>query len=87
MLPAALPAILEGLKQGSTFAWRLLMAGELLFYTLSLGNLLEEGRDLNDISQVIAVMLLIIIIGVAIDSLIFGPLERLVRARWGLQGA
>jgi NitT/TauT family transport system permease protein len=87
MLPAALPAILEGLKQGWTFAWRSLMAGELLFYTLSLGNLLEEGRDLNDISQVIAVMLLIIIIGVAIDSLIFGPLERRVRARWGLQGA
>lgn len=87
MLPAALPAILEGLKQGWTFAWRSLMAGELLFFTLSLGNLLEEGRDLNDVSQVIAVMLVIIIIGVAIDSLIFGPLERRVRARWGLQGA
>ncbi len=86
ILPAAMPSILHGLKQGWTFAWRSLMAGELLFFTLSLGNLLEQGRDLNDASQVIAVMLVIIVIGVAIDSLIFGPLERRMRVRWGLQG-
>lgn len=85
ILPAAMPAILNGLKQGWTFAWRSLMAGELLFYSLSLGNLLQTGRDLNDASQIMAVMLVIIAIGVAIDSLIFGPLERRVRERWGLQ--
>ena len=84
ILPAALPAILNGLKQGWTFAWRSLMAGELLFYSLSLGTLLQTGRDLNDASMVRAVMALIIIIGVAIDSLIFAPLERRVRERWGL---
>src|SRR5437588_9159316 len=84
ILPAAMPAILNGLKQGWTFAWRSLMAGELLFFTLSLGNLLQTGRDLNDASQVIAVMVVIIVIGVAIDSLVFGPLERRVRDRWGL---
>jgi len=84
ILPAALPAILNGLKQGWTFAWRSLMAGELLFFTLSLGNLLQNGRDLNDASQVMAVMVLIIIIGVAIDVLIFAPFERRVRERWGL---
>jgi NitT/TauT family transport system permease protein len=84
ILPAALPAILNGLKQGWTFAWRSLMAGELLFFSLSLGNLLQTGRDLNDASQIMAVMLVIITIGVAIDSLIFAPIERRVRERWGL---
>lgn len=84
ILPAALPAILNGLKQGWTFAWRSLMAGELIFFSLSLGNLLQTGRDLNDASQVMAVMLIIIAIGVAIDVLIFAPFERRVRERWGL---
>lgn len=84
ILPAAMPAILNGLKQGWTFAWRSLMAGELLFYSLSLGNLLQTGRDLNDASQIVAVMLLIIAIGVTIDRLIFAPIERHVRERWGL---
>jgi len=87
ILPSAMPAILNGLKQGWTFAWRSLMAGELLFYTLSLGNLLQTGRDLNDASQVMSVMVVIIVIGVAIDTLIFGPIERRVRERWGLQRA
>ncbi len=80
ILPAALPAILNGLKQGWTFAWRSLMAGELIFFTLSLGNL----RDLNDVAQVMSVMIVIIVIGVAIDLLIFAPFERSVRERWGL---
>jgi sulfonate transport system permease protein len=86
ILPSAMPAILSGLKQGWTFAWRSLMAGELLFFTLSLGNLLQTGRDLNDASQVMAVMVVIVAIGVSIDSLIFAPIERGVRERWGLQG-
>ncbi len=85
ILPAALPAILSGLKQGWTFAWRSLMAGELLYFSLSLGNLLETARDLNDASQVVAVMLVIIALGVAIDSLIFAPVERRLREQWGLQ--
>jgi NitT/TauT family transport system permease protein len=87
VVPAALPAILTGLKQGWSFAWRSLMAGELLFFTLSLGNLLETGRDLNDATQVVAVMFVIIAIGVAINGLIFAPIERRVRERWGLQSA
>jgi NitT/TauT family transport system permease protein len=84
VLPAALPAILTGLKQGWSFAWRSLMAAELLYYSLSLGNLLQSGRDLNDVAQVVAVMLVIIAIGVTVDALIFNPLERRVRTRWGL---
>ncbi|MCL5996720.1 MAG: ABC transporter permease [Chloroflexi bacterium] len=83
VLPAALPAILGGLKQGWSFAWRSLMAGELLFYSLSLGNLLQTGRDLNDVAMVMSVMALIVFIGVAVDRLAFAPLERRVRGRWG----
>lgn len=86
VLPAALPMILSGLKQGWSFAWRSLMAGELLYFTLSLGNLLQTGRDLNDAAQVMAVMLTIIFIGTIIDQLGFAPIEERVRRRWGLQG-
>lgn len=84
IVPAAQPAIMAGLKQGWSFAWRSLMAGELLYYTLSLGNLLQSGRDLNDAAQVMAVMLVIIAVGVSIDRAFFAPVERYTRERWGL---
>jgi NitT/TauT family transport system permease protein len=85
-LPAALPSILSGLKQGWAFAWRSLMMGELLFFTLSLGNLLQVGRDLSDTAQVMAIMIIIILLGLTVDLLIFAPLEHRVRRRWGLYG-
>lgn len=84
VLPAALPSIITGLKQGWTFAWRSLMAAELIYVTVSLGGLLEGGRDLGDTAQVFSIMFIIVIIGIVIESLIFGPLERNVRKRWGL---
>ncbi len=84
MLPAALPTIISGLKQGWSFAWRSLMAAELLYYSLSLGNLLQTGRDLNDAALVMAVMVVIISFGVCIDRLVFSPVENRVRERWGL---
>jgi NitT/TauT family transport system permease protein len=84
IVPAAQPAIIAGLKQGWSFAWRSLMAGELLYYSLSLGNLLQAGRDLNDAAQVMAVMLVIITVGVSIDRAVFTPVERHTRERWGL---
>jgi NitT/TauT family transport system permease protein len=87
IFPAALPSIISGLKQGWTFAWRSLMAAELLYFTLSLGNLLNAGRELNDPAQVIAIMVLIIVIGVTIDTLVFATLERRMRERWGLQSS
>jgi NitT/TauT family transport system permease protein len=83
ILPAALPAVISGLKQGWSFAWRSLMAAELIYQTLSLGTLLQNGRDLNDTAQVFAIMLIIIVVGTLIDLLIFSPLERSVRERWG----
>lgn len=85
VLPAALPSILAGLKQGWSFAWRSLMAGEILFVSLGLGHLLNMGRELNDMSQVIAVMIVIVCIGVFMDMLIFGYLEKRVRRIWGLE--
>lgn len=82
--PAALPAIVTGMKLGWSFAWRSLMAGELLYTLPGLGNLLNMGRELNDMSRVLAVMLVIIGLGLISDQVIFGMLERWVRERWGL---
>jgi NitT/TauT family transport system permease protein len=84
IFPAALPEIITGMKLGWSFAWRSLMAAELLYVSLGLGHLLMMGRELNDMSQVIAVMLVIIAIGLVVDRLIFAPIETRVRARWGL---
>jgi NitT/TauT family transport system permease protein len=84
LLPAALPLLLTGAKLGWSFAWRALMSGELLFVSLGLGHLLMMGRELADMSQVIAVMLVIIAIGLLVDRAIFGALETQVRQRWGL---
>lgn len=83
VLPSAFPTILAGLKQGWAFAWRSLMAAELLFFTLSLGNLLQTGRDFNDAAAVMSVMVVIIVIGVAFNQLLFAPIERRVAERWG----
>ena len=78
-----MPSIVGGLKQGWAFAWRSLMAAELLYFTLSLGNLLQTGRDLNDAAAVMAVMVLIVTLGVAVNQLIFAPLEQRISERWG----
>jgi NitT/TauT family transport system permease protein len=87
VLPAALPTIVSGMKLGWSFAWRSLMAGELLYYggMASLGHLLTMGRELNDMAQVISVMLIIVCIGLLVDFLVFAPIERRIRERWGLQ--
>jgi len=84
ILPAALPDIVSGLKQGWSFAWRALMAGEMLYSTKGLGQVLMVGRDLADISQVVAVMLVIIVLGLLVDKLVFEKLERNMRHKWGL---
>ncbi len=85
ILPAAMPSILGGLKQGWSFAWRALMGAEIVFATLGLGHLLNVGRELNDMSQVIAVMIVIIFIGILMDMVIFGNWEKKVRRLWGLE--
>jgi NitT/TauT family transport system permease protein len=86
-LPAALPYIVGGMKQGWAFAWRSLMAAEIYVTILTgfgLGNLLHYGRELHAMDQVIAVMLLIVGIGLAADKVLFSPWEAFLRRRWGL---
>lgn len=86
ILPASLPSFLAGLKQGWAFAWRSLMAGELLVIigdTQSIGTLLHYSRELSDTAAMISVMIVILIIGIVIDQL-FGLADRSLRTRWGL---
>jgi len=84
MLPAAFPYLISGFKQGWAFAWRGVIGAEIIFSFLGLGFLLNVGRELNDISQVIATMLVIMVLGILIDGLVFKKIERKVMSRWGL---
>ncbi|MGA7401749.1 MAG: ABC transporter permease [Candidatus Sulfotelmatobacter sp.] len=84
LLPASLPFIVSGLKQGWAFAWRSLITAEMLYLSLGLGQVLMMGRDLNDMSAVIAVMILIIAIGYVVDGLVFKAMESRLQRRWGL---
>ena len=83
LLPAALPGIVTGAKIGWTFALRSLMAGELLFVSGGLGQLLETGRDLADTALVLGVVVVIVLLSRVSERALFGPLDRLVARRWG----
>jgi NitT/TauT family transport system permease protein len=88
MLPASLPFIVGGMKQGWAFAWRSLMAAEIYVTILSgfgLGNLLHYGRELNAMEQVIGIMLVIILIGLLADKILFSPWEKFLHRRWGTE--
>ena len=88
LLPAVLPAYLAGLRQGWAFSWRSLMAAELIVSSpelgLGLGQLLDQGRLLNDMSLVFAGILGILVVGIAVELCLFAPLERRVLRRRGL---
>ncbi|GAA3005940.1 ABC transporter permease [Streptomyces fulvorobeus] len=88
VLPAALPGYLAGLKQGWAFSWRSLMAAEIIASSpdlgLGLGQLLENGRNNFDMPGIFLSILLILFVGIAIDLLIFSPLERWVLRSRGL---
>jgi NitT/TauT family transport system permease protein len=87
VLPAALPDFVAGLKQGWAFAWRSLLAGELIVIIAnqtSLGQYLAFNRELADAEGLIAIMIVIFVIGVVIDALIFGTVERRIRRKRGL---
>jgi NitT/TauT family transport system permease protein len=86
ILPASLPFLVSGMKQGWAFAWRSLMAAEIYVTILTgfgLGHLLHYGRELNAMEQVIGVMLVIVVIGLLADRLLFSPWERFLHSRWG----
>ncbi len=86
ILPASLPAFVAGLKQGWAFAWRSLMAGELLVLIAnqpSLGVLLSNDQDQSDMASATAIIIVILILGIIVDQL-FGVADRGIRRRWGL---
>ena len=85
ILPAALPAIMTGLKLGWTFGWHGAVSAELIKSTVGLGFLLNMGREMNDASQVIGIMLVTILFGLLLDRFLFGVIERRIRIRWGLE--
>ncbi|WP_433368102.1 ABC transporter permease [Streptosporangium sp. CA-115845] len=86
ILPASLPSFLSGLKQGWAFAWRSLMAGELLViiaHQASIGEQLDNARELSDAPGLLATMIVILIIGIVVD-MCFGAADNALRRRWGL---
>jgi NitT/TauT family transport system permease protein len=86
IVPASLPFIVSGMKQGWAFAWRSLMAAEIYVTILTgfgLGHLLHYGRELNAMDQVIGVMFVIVVIGLLADKILFSPWERFLHRRWG----
>jgi NitT/TauT family transport system permease protein len=87
ILPAAMPSFFGGLKQGWAFAWRSLLAGELIVIIASkasLGQLLQVNRELADSEGLLSIMVVILFIGIALDSLVFGALDRRIRDKRGL---
>ena len=84
IFPAALPGIVTALKQGWTFAWRSLMSGELLFENPGLGRLLQKARSINDMTQIVAVMVIIMALGWSVDRFIFSSLEQRMRRQRGM---
>jgi len=84
IIPAALPTIIAGMKQGWSFAWRGLIAGEMLAASTGLGQVLMTGRELADINQITVIMIVIIIIGVTVNNYIFGRIENKVLSVRGL---
>jgi NitT/TauT family transport system permease protein len=87
ILPATLPSFVGGLKQGWAFAWRSLMAGELLVVIAnkpSIGQQMQQARSLARYSDMIAWMVIVFVIGLLVDAVAFGNLDRAIRRRWGL---
>lgn len=89
LVPAAFPSILTGLKIGWAFAWRTLIAAELVFGVSSgqggLGWFIFENRNTLDIPAVFAGLLTVILIGLVVENLVFRVIERRTVRRWGVQ--
>jgi NitT/TauT family transport system permease protein len=84
---AALPLYVAGMKQAWAFSWRSLMAAELIIGSAAssgLGQILDDGRSLDDLSEMFAAILTILIVGIAVNDLVFAPMERGLLRRRGL---
>ena len=84
IIPAALPAIVTGIKLGWTLGWHGAVSAELIKSVVGLGFLLNAGRELNDAAQVFAIMIVTILFGLLLDRFLFGIFENRIRKRWGL---
>jgi NitT/TauT family transport system permease protein len=87
VLPAAMPTVVAGLKQGWAFSWRSLMAGELLVMIpgeRALGSQISIERELSHYPEMLAVMMVVFIIGVLVDAVVFGSVERRLLRNRGL---
>ena len=89
ILPAALPSFVGGLKQGWAFAWRSLLAGEIIggIAGYSLGQQLKANQEVIDAAGIQSVMIVLFTIGVLMDVLVFSNLEKKIRKRYGLVDA
>jgi NitT/TauT family transport system permease protein len=90
IVPASLPFVVSGMKQGWAFAWRSLMAAEIYITILTgfgLGHLLHYGRELHAIDAVVGIMFIIVVIGLLTDKIIFSPIENFMHRRWGTRKA
>jgi NitT/TauT family transport system permease protein len=85
MLPAAMPALIAGVRQTWSFAWHAVVGAEMLMTIVGLGAILMFGREFQRMDQVIVSMLMIFVIGLLTDRLLFSKLEEKVRLRWGLR--
>ena len=85
IFPAAIPQIIYGLKLGWSYAWRTLIGAEIIVAGFGLGRLFQEGQKANDVAQIFAVNVMVMIISLLVDFGIFGKIERKVRHRWGLE--
>jgi NitT/TauT family transport system permease protein len=89
LIPAAFPSILAGLKIGWAFAWRTLIAAELVFGVSSgsggLGWFIYENKNQLEIAAVFAGLFAVITIGFLIENVLFASLERVTVRRWGMQ--
>lgn len=86
ILPATLPSFVSGLKQGWAFAWRSLMAGELLVIVAgqgSIGALMQGAREFNDAARVITWIITVLVIGIVVDGF-FRAADNRIRSSWGL---
>jgi len=87
VVPAALPSVVSGLKQGWAFAWRSLMAGELITAFpghIGIAQTLNNAAQNADFVSVYEAMIVIFVVGVAVDALLFGTVVRAIRRRYGL---
>jgi NitT/TauT family transport system permease protein len=89
LIPAAFPSILTGLKVGWAFAWRTLIAAELVFGVSSgtggLGWYIFENRNQMETSNVFAGLFFVILIGLFVENVIFAAIEKRTVRRWGMQ--